>query len=123
MSLFYILWCLSLVKYVRCCSAVCMLCRLIYYLLVRFICDNVLAFVCAVFLSLSLLFQRYFFNIVTKREVWLAIKPPGATHHFTLNVMYQLCASQEYDTCYQIVRFYVYNYVSGFFLFFSVFSL
>ena len=61
-------------------SIVCMLCRLLYYSFVRFYVMNVLAFVFAV-LSHSVVILEIFFNIVIKREVWLAIKP-GLTHHF-----------------------------------------
>ena len=46
---------------------------------------NVFACVCAVFLSRIVVILAIFFNIVMKREVWLAIKP-GSTHHFFLKM-------------------------------------
>ena len=42
-------------------------------------------------------------DIVNKPKDWLAIKP-GSTHHVSLKCP---VSSEEYDYCYQIVRFYV----------------
>ena len=57
-------WYLSLMKYAVCCFAVCVKCRILYYLLVRFPVNNVLVCVCAVFLTRSVVILAIFVNIV-----------------------------------------------------------